>query len=150
MLEMPVHSEEDTHKCKHYGDSIGFHQSGRLLVGWTPAQVTMWGCRAPQEISERESRTISLLWENVVQDTADSQGCTLFLTLSFLRIDPTKIGTQIIKHVFSCESFTAWVHSVRDWKQHKCLWEGMGSMISGPMDKWRLCSSQRWCWISNC
>ena len=143
---MPDHSEEDTYKCKHYGDSIGYHQSGRFLGGWPPAQVTMWGCRAPQEISEGIMN--SPLWEKSVQDPAKSQGCTPFLELGFLRVDPTKICAQIFKHVFSCESITAWVHTVGDWKEHRFLWEGMGSMNSAPMNKWRLCSSQRGCWIS--
>ena len=99
MLEMPNHSEEDTHKCKHYGDSIGYHQTGRMFLGWPPAQVTMWGYRALQEISERESRTSSPLWESSVQDPATSQGCTPFLALCFLRVDPTK---KMCSNLYTC------------------------------------------------
>ena len=66
------------------------------------------------------------LWEKSVQDPSKSLRCITFLAVLILRVDPTKLGAQILQDVFSSIPVTAQVDTVGNWKQHECSWTGGG------------------------
>lgn len=126
MWETLNHSDEGTHEQKHYGDNIGHLHTRKLSVGWAQAHMTTWGSRRSQQISERKTWMYNPLWENSVQDSSKSLRCIPFLAVLILRVDPTKLGAQILQDVFSSIPVTAQVDTVGNWKQHECSCTGGG------------------------